>query len=135
MKQLIRLTESDLHRIVENSIKQTIMENSEDENFFNQLGRGFKSFMGRDTNGNSQKFGGDTSATYNPGARLKAGIRGYKSQGNIDSNNNAIQTLTSVAQRFNKPNMTLNQAILMLKRSNGGLNAGINHSVRNIYNS
>lgn len=51
MKQRIRLTEEDLHRIIENSVRKVIMENDEDESWlgdkFRQGARAARSFMGQ----------------------------------------------------------------------------------------
>ena len=51
-KQLIRLTEEDLHRIVESSVERIINENMEDEGFFDY----FKS-MGRQGGEKAQQAG------------------------------------------------------------------------------
>ena len=55
MKQRIRLTEEDLHRIIENSVRKVIMENDEDESWlgdkFRQGARAARSFMGQGADG------------------------------------------------------------------------------------
>ena len=41
-KQVIRLTESDLHKIVENSVRRIMTENEEDEGLWNNMKSAFK---------------------------------------------------------------------------------------------
>lgn len=46
-KQIVRLTESELNQIIEESVTTIINENMEDEGFWNNLKTGAKTFVGK----------------------------------------------------------------------------------------
>ena len=53
MKQTVRLTESELRRMIDESVEMVINEAMQDEGFFGNIGRGLKSAFG----GDAQKIG------------------------------------------------------------------------------
>ena len=96
-KQLIRLTEEDLHRIVESSVERIINENMEDEGFFDY----FKS-MGRQGGEKAQQAGAAMGQKMRQGydAVKGAAQKGYNAaankvgqavQGVKDMHHNAMQ--------------------------------------------
>lgn len=71
MRQQIRLSEADLHRIIRNCVNEAI----EDENFFKNVGRGIKNAFG----GDAEKVGGAISkGVRNVGSAIASGARSVK---------------------------------------------------------
>lgn len=136
MKQRIRLTEEDLHRIVENSVRKVIMENNEDESWlgdkFRQGARAARSFMGQGADGVAQDSPYADEPTYNWRGRFKAARNGYREQGRINSNNANLEVLNDLEERFG-PNTTIGQAKSKLQMYNGQAGGRITQAARRIY--
>ena len=136
MKQVIRLTEGDLHRIVENAVMQTIMENDEDESWlgdkFRQGRRAVSSFMGNNSAGNSAANYGQTQPTYNLRQRFNSARTGWNEQGRMNGNNSNIEVLNQLAQRYGQ-NATIGQILNSLTMSNRGANGRISQASNRIY--
>lgn len=132
-KQLIRLTESDLQNIIEESVTRILSENEECEGLWNQIKRGAQSFMGRNANGGSEVPSNADQPTYNMRGRWNAARSGYKEQGRIDSNNANLETLNALAKKFGE-DATIGQIINRITLGNKGAKGRINRSVRGIYN-
>ena len=136
MKERIRLTEEDLHRIIENSVRKVIMENEEDENWFkDKFGQGkraVKSFLGQGADDVAQDLPYADEPTYNLRGRFKAARNGYREQGRINSNNANLEVLNDLEERFG-PNTTIGQAKSKLKMYNGQAGGRITQSARRIY--
>lgn len=130
MKNRIRLTESDLNRIVKESVRKVITENEEDEGMWNQLKQGAKSFFGnsqygkknpnnfRNTVANRQDRGEHTanalngSTPMNLKGRWNAAKTGYQQQGNIDNANEITNTLKDlIGQGVITQDMTVKQVL------------------------
>lgn len=115
-KQIIRLTEQDLSRMVEEAIYNLVLENEENEGLWNQLKQGTKSFFGngygkdrvnkngeltnyRNSVRNRQERGDWTanrlngSTPLNLGKRIKSAVTGFKEQGNVDNANEVMNML------------------------------------------
>lgn len=71
-KQIVRLTESDLHRIVENTVYNILLENDEEEGWLNQIKTGAKTLF------NNNKASGLKD-------RWRKAKANYQTQGQIDS--------------------------------------------------
>ena len=122
MKRTIRLTEADLHSLIENAVYNVLYENEEDEGLWNQVKQGAKSFFGngygkdevdkntgnlknyRNSTQNRQEAGDWTanklngSTPMNLKGRWNAAKTGFQQQGNIDNANKIIQTLDNLEQ-------------------------------------
>ena len=96
MKQQIRLTESELQNIIEESVRRVIAENMEDEGFFGDLWRAGKNAFGGDVNRAK-------AAARQTGANIRNGIQnGYNNakQGIENGYNNAKQGVQRRANAF-----------------------------------
>ena len=97
MKQTVRLTESELRAMIE----ETINEALEDEGLGNQLMQGAKSFFGRGNMGknnyNNRRIRSGNGGL-NIGKRWDAAKQNFKSQGTIDSANDFIATMKKYMQ-------------------------------------
>nr|DAX54020.1 MAG TPA: hypothetical protein [Caudoviricetes sp.] len=138
MKQVIRLTESDLQNIIEESVRRVMTENEEDESWlgdkFRQGARAAQSFMGRGSDGSSMANAGETQPTYNLRGRMNAAKNGWKEQGRMNGNNNNLEVLEDLAKRFG-PDMSLGKLINKLRMSNLGASGRISQAAGKIYNS
>ena len=136
MKQRIRLTEEDLHRIIENSVRKVIMENDEDESWlgdkFRQGARAARSFMGQGADGVAQDSPYADEPTYNWKGRFNAAKSGWREQGRMNGNNADMEVLNNLAQKFGT-NTTIGQALNRLTMSNRGANGRITQTARRIY--
>lgn len=83
MRQQIRLTESELQNIIEESVRRVIAENMEDEGFFGDLWRAGKNAFGGDVNRAK-------AAAQQTGANIRNGIQNVK-QGVQNGYNNVRQ--------------------------------------------
>ena len=97
MKQTIRLTESELRQMIEESINETM----QDEGFLDQMTQGAKSFFGKGDMGKKSRTSkslrsGDGGM--NLGKRWNAAKENFKSQGVLDKNNEMIKWLKSFIQ-------------------------------------
>lgn len=134
-RQIIRLNESDLHRLIENAVYSVLMENEEDEGLWNQMKQGAKSFFGNgygknreDKDGNLTNYRnsvrnrqerGDWTANsingttpFNLKKRWQAAKTGFKEQGNVDNANEVIDILQGLIQNgVITPNMTVKQVM------------------------
>ncbi len=96
MRQQIRLTESELQNIIEESVRRVIAENMEDEGFFGDLWRAGKNAFGGDVNRAK-------AAARQTGANIRNGIQnGYNNakQGIENGYNNAKQGVQRRANAF-----------------------------------
>lgn len=138
MKKVVRLTESDLHNIIEESVKRIILENNEDESWlgdkFRQGSRAAKSFMGQNNNGSNMANDGETQPTYNFRGRFNAAKTGWKEQGRMNDNNTNMEVLNNLVKKFGS-NATIGQIIKRLNMSNLGAQGRISKSAGNIYNA
>lgn len=138
MKQVIRLTESDLQNIIEESVKRVMTENEEDESWLGdkvrQGARAAQTFMGRGSNGASMANAGETQPTYNFRGRMNAAKNGWREQGRLNDNNNNLEVLEDLAKKFG-PDMSLGKIINKLRMSNLGANGRISQAAGRIYNS
>ena len=136
MKQRIRLTEEDLHRIIENSVRKVIMENDEAESWlgdkFRQGARAARSFMGQGADGVAQDSPYADEPTYNWKGRFNAAKSGWREQGRMNGNNADMEVLNNLAQKFGT-NTTIGQALNRLTMSNRGANGRITQAARRIY--
>lgn len=97
MKQTIRLTESQLSEMIQQSINEAL----EDEGFGNQLMQGAKSFFGRGDMGKknyNNRVTRSGNGGFNLGKRWNAAKQNFKSQGTIDNANGFIATLKKYMQ-------------------------------------
>ena len=97
MRQTIRLTESELRQMINESINEAMME----EGWGNQFMQGAKSFFGKGDMGarnqNNQKVrSGDGG--FNFGKRWNAAKTNFKSQGVVDNANDFITTMKQFMQ-------------------------------------
>ena len=92
MRQTIRLTESELRQMIEESINDAMLE----EGFKDQLVQGAKSFFGKgnmgDKNQNNQRTRSGNGGM-NLGKRWTAAKENFKSQGVIDNANEIVNNL------------------------------------------
>lgn len=96
MRQQIRLTESELQNIIEESVRRVITENMEDEGFFGDLWRAGKNAFGGDVNRAK-------AAARQTGANIRNGIQnGYNNakQGIENGYNNVKQGVQRRANAF-----------------------------------
>lgn len=96
MKQQIRLTESELQNIIEESVRRVIAENMEDEGFFGDLWKAGKNAFGGDVNRAK-------AAAQQTGANIRNGIQnGYNNvkQGVQNGYNNVRQGVQKRANAF-----------------------------------
>ena len=102
MKQVIRLTEADLHNIIENSVRTALQENMTDEGVWNNVKAGANAFFGRGVGNSSQRHNApnDTEVNYNLGKRWQAAKTNYKEQGAYDKKQELINQLKSFAQKY-----------------------------------
>lgn len=115
MKQTIRLTESEIRSMIEESVKKIMNEENMDEGFWDQIKQGAKSFVGqgygnknpknyRNTVQNRQDRGEHTANALNGTTpmnfkgRWNAAKTGFKEQGNVDNANAVIKTLQDLIQ-------------------------------------
>ena len=102
MRQQIRLTESELQNIIEESVRRVIAENMEDENWFGDKLKQGKSAVGTALNGNVGSFK----------QRLTNARKNWKAQGELNDINNLIQQLSQfVDARQISPQTTVAQLI------------------------
>lgn len=95
-KKIIKLTEADLHQIVEDAVQSIIKENNEDEGFFNNLKTGVNTFM-------NNKGIGD---------RFRDAKANYKTQGELDNISGLISQLTQLLRtRKISPDTTVAQLV------------------------
>lgn len=92
MRQQIRLTESELQNIIEESVRRVISENMEDEGFFGDLWRAGKNAFGGDVNRAK-------AAAQQTGANIRNGIQNVK-QGVQNGYNNVRQGVQKRANAF-----------------------------------
>lgn len=92
MRQQIRLTESELQNIIEESVRRVIAENMEDEGFFGDLWRAGKNAFGGDVNRAK-------AAAQQTGANIRNGIQNVK-QGVQNGYNNVRQGVQKRANAF-----------------------------------
>lgn len=133
----IRITEEELNTLIKESVEQMILENPEDEGFWNQLKQGVKSFVGngygkgkesnfRNTTDDRQARGEHTAnwlnktTPMNLKGRWNAAKTGFKKQGvvdNMDEFTEHIDAITQTIQNGNSKNKPqLLQACEMLKK-------------------
>ena len=97
MRQTIRLTESELREMIEESINEAMM----DEGRWNQLKQGAKSLIGKGDMGSRNFYNRRTrsgNGGLNIGKRINAAVQNYKSQGVLDKNNEMIEWLKQFMQ-------------------------------------
>lgn len=147
-KQVIRLTESQLNQLIEESIYQVLYENETDEVTWNQIKQGAKSFFGgsdyrtdnsyRNTQDDRMNQGEHTAnwlnkkTPLNLKGRIKAAKTGYKNQGNIDNNNTILSALQTCIDK-GYGDLSVKQIMTRLKQSNGRNRAVISKANDNIY--
>ena len=101
-KKLIRLTESDLHRIVEESVANILSENEIEEGWFGDKWNQTKSAVGTAFN----KDGGSM------GQRLQNERKNWNTQGELNGMNNLQQQLTQMLDaRQISPQTTVAQLV------------------------
>ena len=100
-KQVIRLTEGDLHKIIEESVERIISENMENEGFWNNFKTGVKTFA------NAPKAKGGL----NLGARWDAAKKNYATQGEYDD---LKDLLGKMRELVNKKQLDPNKTVAQL---------------------
>lgn len=118
MRQQIRLTESELQNIIEESVRRVIAENAEDEGLFGDLWNAGKNALGGDVNRAktaAQNLGPNMKKLYtNTKARVKKGfddrknafgasMNASKNQRYIDNAIKALQQLQQATKYSNDP--------------------------------
>lgn len=132
-KQVIRLTESDLHRLIENALYEALNENEEDEGLWNQMKQGAKSFFGNSENRTKKSFRNTTddrqargewtanalnkTTPLNLKGRWNAMKTGFKRQGNIDNNDTILSALQQCIDK-GWGDLSIKQIMGRLKASN-----------------
>lgn len=92
----IRLTESQLHHVIEESIAQVLMENEMEEGLWNQMKSGFNGFMG--TNGKQQATPRLGNMQWKN--RFKSAISGFQNQGKLDDSNELTNDILGAMEHF-----------------------------------
>ena len=154
-RQRVRLTEAQLRRMIAECVNETVQE----EGLLNQIGQGFKSFMGKgygyDNPNNHRNRRSDFADEFHDGPnwlnrrtpiklkdRFKAAKEGFKEQGKIDDNSNLINsintitnTLSAYCKRKNLDvnNLTLKQARNILNGQNKASKSNISGWNNDIY--
>lgn len=100
-KQVIRLTEGDLHRIIEESVERIIAENMEDEGFLKNFTTGLKTFA------NAPKAKGGLNLR----TRWDAAKKNYATQGEYDD---LKGLLTKMRELVNKKQLDPNKTVAQL---------------------
>lgn len=100
-KQIVRLTESELNQIIEESVKVIINENMEDEGFWNNLKTGAKTFVG--------KSSGDKGL--NLKQRWANAKKNFNTQGEYDD---LKDLLTKMRELVNKKQLDPNKTVAQL---------------------
>lgn len=105
MTRIIKLTESDLHQIVHNSVKKALAENMENEGLWNNLKAGAQALMGNKPNGMTSKPSNSMSSTQqsnglNLGKRFRAAKTSFKQQGEYDDKMGKIEMLKALANKY-----------------------------------
>lgn len=149
MANVVRLTESELKRLISESVINYLIENEEDEGLWNQLKQGTKSFFGngygkdketnfRNTVADRQQRGEHTanwmngSTPLNLKGRWNAAKAGWKEQGRIDTNDETTKVLTNLVQKYGE-NKTLGQILKSLNMSSNGARGRISKANNDIY--
>lgn len=102
MRQQIRLTESELQNIIEESVRRVIAENMEDEGWFGNKWNQTKSAVGTALNGNVGTFK----------QRLTNARKNWNSQGELNGMNNLVQQLSQLLDaRKISPQTTVAQLV------------------------
>lgn len=111
MKQTIRLTESELRGMIEESVRQMIAEGEMEEGFFGNLKAGVQSAFGRGQGSEQAKADrAGKRGGLNLGKRWNAAKEGYKQQGVIDNLDNIKKTLEDLIFKGKlDTNMTLGE--------------------------
>jgi hypothetical protein len=100
-KKLIRLTENDLHRIIEESVMSILAENEMEEGWFGDKWNQTKSAVGTAFNGEG-----------NFGQRLQNARKNWNTQGDLNGINNLQQQLTQMLNaRQISPQTTVAQLV------------------------
>lgn len=119
MRQTIRLTESELRNMIEQSINEAM----EDEGFGNQLWQGAKSFFGKGNQGAGNEKNAYTrsfNGGLNLGKRWNAAKTNFQTQGVIDNADAIIGPLKQLVQSGQiNGKMTVAQVLQMLGRQKG----------------
>lgn len=134
MKKIVKLTERDLHNIIDESVRTALQESAMNEGMWNNLKAGANAFFGKGAGDASQRHNApnDTEFNYNLGARWNAAKTNYQEQGKLDKKQELIQTLEQYLQRFGS-NVKLRDVITSLKRSIGANMAKQSYSINQIY--
>ena len=157
-KQVIRLTESDLHEMIENAVYRIISENEEDEGLWNQVKQGAKSFFGngygKDKESNfrnsiaDRQAKGEHTANWMNGTtpmnlkqRWNAAKTGYQQQGVVDKVDDTIKYLNDlISQGKITPETTVGELVRQggkfgknLDSIKRGANAKISKANNDIY--
>lgn len=149
MSNVVRLSESELKELINESVINILMENEEDEGVWNQLKQGAKSFFGngyrgkrgenyRNTTADRQDRGDYTAnwlnATHpvNLKGRFKAAKTGWREQGRIDSNDDSVKVLDNLIKKYGE-NKTLGEIRRNLKRDTNGARGRISQANNGIY--
>lgn len=129
MNQKIQLTEQDLHFLVENAVKIYLKENSEDENnWFGDKWNQTKSAYSTATQDGGEQGMGLMD-------RIKNAKKNWKTQGELNDLNNAIETLYKYVHSGKlKPNMTVGQLFGVKDKTNGYLGQVMSGKQRAIAN-
>lgn len=98
MRQQIRLTESELQNIIEESVRRVISENMEDEGTWNQIKSAGRTLFNRDGGNFPQRF--------------KNARKNFTTQGELDDINGLIQQLSQLLDaRKISPQTTVAQLV------------------------
>lgn len=134
MKRIVKLTESDLHNIIEESVRAALQESAMNEGMWNNLKAGANAFFGKgvgDASGRNNAPN-DTEVNYNLGKRWNAAKTNYQEQGKYDKKQEMIKTLEQFLQRYGA-NVKLRDVITSLKRSAGANMSRQSYSINQIY--
>lgn len=118
MKQTIRLTESQIRSMIEESVKKMIAEGEVDEAFWNQLKQGAKSAFGKGV-GSEKSMAMRQNGGFNVGKRWNAAKQGFKSQGQVDEIDRVAGYLQKLVDAGKvSPDQTVGQLLSMPGGSN-----------------
>lgn len=132
-KQVVRLTESQLNKMIEEAVYNVLTENEEDEGLWNQMKQGAKSFFGNSENRTKNSFRNTTddrqargewtanalnkTTPINLKGRWNAMKTGFKRQGNIDDNDTILSALQQCIDK-GWGDLSIKQIMGRLKASN-----------------
>lgn len=134
MKKIVKLTERDLHNIIEESVRTALQESAMNEGMWNNLKAGANAFFGKGVGDALERNNAlnDTEVNYNLGKRWNAAKTNYQEQGKYDKKQEMIKTLEQFLQRYGA-NVKLRDVITSLKRSAGANMSKQSYSINQIY--